>query len=201
MELSTKTYRRIWLISAVLYFLFGYLFLNWLNSDRVHYFNVGFPFESQIPFIPFFVFGYTLVYISVFGVYLLMPDNVYFKKVAKMFFVLTTVHFAFFILMPVKMTLRPILSQGTGIINEIVKFYYWIDNPYNCFPSLHVAYTLLGGLVLWNYKRKWACVYMLTTLIVSISVILVKQHYILDVVGGYVTAILIYLVMSRRTAQ
>lgn len=187
-----KTYKRVWFLLCIAYFAGGYLLLNWLSQTRPRYYNVGFSFEQDIPFIGYFIFGYLLIYVCVVGIYFLINDEEVFKRAVKMFFALTTLHFIFFIVLPVKMMLRPEVPPEDGIIGEIVKLYYFIDRPYNCFPSLHVAYTFLGTLLLWNYKRGWAYLYLAATIIVSVSVVLVKQHYMIDVLSSFVTTAFIY---------
>lgn len=198
MPLSFKAYKRIWFLLAALYFAFGYLILNWLNTSRAHYYDFSLSFEEKIPLIPAFILGYLLVYLSMLGLYFLITDKPIFKKVVVSFFLITTIHYLFFILLPVKMGLRPEALQRTGIIDELVRLYYIIDKPYNCFPSLHVAYAFLGTLILWNYKRKWGYIYLAATIIISVSVVLVKQHYILDVAGGYATTALVYILVGGR---
>ena len=90
--------------------------------------------------------------------------------------------------------------DGTGgFLNTLVKLNYSADLPYNCFPSLHVAYAFIGALVLWNYKRTWAYTYLACAIIVAISVVLVKQHYILDVVGGFITPFIAYYLACKVT--
>lgn len=99
------------------------------------------------------------------------------------------------------MALRPVMPEDGPIINALVRLYYWVDMPYNCFPSLHVAYTLIGVFLLWSYKRLWSYIYLIATIIVGLSVVLVRQHYIMDVVGGVGTTTLVYLVVSRMRFQ
>jgi membrane-associated phospholipid phosphatase len=192
MAVSYKTYRRIWVFLVLAYFSSGYLIANWINGVRTYYFNVAFSFEDKIPFIPAFIFGYSLDYLSVLLIFFLVTEELRFKKMIKSYLFLTTLHIFFFILIPVKMSMRPVIPVESGFLEELVKFYYWMDAPYNCFPSLHVGYMFLGTLVLWNYKRTWSYIYIVTTLLVSVSVILVKQHYILDVVGAYATSSFVY---------
>lgn len=192
MAISYKNYRRIWFTITISYFAVGYLFLNWINSRRAFYYNFGFSFEENIPFVPYFIFGYSIDYLSVIVIYFLVTKKDRFTKMVKSYLLLTTIHFFFFVFVPVKMFIRPEVITDGGFLGAIVRFYYWMDMPYNCFPSLHVAYMLLGTLVLWNYKRTWAYIYYIGMLIVSVSVVFVKQHYVLDVVAGWITPFPVY---------
>lgn len=165
---------------------------------RTHYFDISLPFESNIPFIPFFITGYTSVYVILIILYTIFDDFEYFKKAMYFFFVVTTVHFIFFILFPVKMT-RPDLTQADGIMTALTHYYYLIDNPVNCFPSLHISYPLAGTLIIWNYKRKWTYVFAALTVFIAVSVLLVKQHYFLDVAGAVAATGIIYAILKRRS--
>jgi len=182
--------KRKWFLFTIIYFIIGYMGLGNLNMFRSHYFNVELPFEANIPFIPAFILGYTSVYFALILVYALIDDYKLFDRAIKFFLTVSTAHFILFLLVPVKMT-RPDLADAAGTMNLLTKYYYLIDNPTNCFPSLHVAYPLAGTIALWNYKRGWAVVLLFATLLIAVSVLLVKQHYFMDVfAAGILTPIL-----------
>ncbi len=186
------TKKRIWFIVLIAYFLVGYFACGHFNMNRSHYFDVGLSFENNIPFMPAFILGYTSVYIALLFIYILIDDYAVFSRAVRLFLIVPTVFYILFLVIPVKMV-RPDLTATDGIMNRMTYYYYLIDNPVNCFPSLHVAYPMLGAIVLWNYKRRWAYLLAVLTVVISVSVILVKQHYIMDVVGAVITTLLISL--------
>lgn len=189
-ELSNK---RLWFVILVAYFIFGYITLGHLNMHRIHYFNVSLPFESKIPFLPFFIIGYSSVYLALILIYVLIDDYIIFKRAMLFFIVISTIHFIFFWFLPVKMV-RPDMTAAEGLMAVLTKYYYLIDNPTNCFPSLHVAYPLTGAMILWNYKRTWGYLMFFLTVFIAVSVILIKQHYIMDVVGAAVVVLCVFLI-------
>lgn len=72
-----------------------------------------------------------------------------------------------------------------------------IDGAHNTFPSGHVSFAWLLCIGIWNTIMardfayiKW--VYFLWALGVSLSTLVLKQHYIVDVVSGIVLALLCY---------
>lgn len=197
MKFAFKTRKQIWFLTIIAYFTVGYLTINWFNSERTSFYDIGFLFEAGIPFVPIFIFGYLLVYLTIGGLYFLIDDEVMFKRAVWAFIMLITIHFIFFVLIPVRMDLRPVVVEDS-VVNSFVKFYYWLDMPQNCFPSLHVAFPFLGALLLWKQKRMWSWIYIIATIIISISVILIKQHYILDVIGGYVTPLLVCMPVNPK---
>jgi len=189
--------KRLMFAFLIAYFLAGYFSCSFINMQRGGYFDLSFPCEAHIPFIPFFIIGYTSVYLGLIFTYAAIDDYLLFKKTFYFFFFLTTIHFFFFLLIPVKM-IRPEISSTDGIMLILTKWYYTIDNPVNCFPSLHVSYPLAGTLILWNYKRFWGCVLAFFTLFVAVSVILVKQHYIIDVIGAVVVTLPLYAFLFKE---
>lgn len=200
MKLSFKNYRRVTFVLASLYFILGYLLINWINSQRAISFNVSFRFETNIPFIPIFILGYGIVYLSVLGLYFIIRDEREYKRTIIALFMLVTIHYIFFLLIPVKMTMRPEFNASSSLMLFITKTYYTIDKPFNCFPSLHVSYTFLGAFLLYNYKRLWSYFYFILAIIVAVSVILVKQHYVADVVVGIITAGTV-AILSKKIAR
>jgi len=199
MTLSRKTTKLFWFIGINTYIATSYLLVNWLNANRAHYYNVELPFEGNLPFIPIFILGYSMVYLSAILLYFILSNYDYYIRTVQAFFLLTTIHLVFFILIPVKMLLRPDIPDGGGLFDQLTTFYYWIDMPQNCFPSLHVAYTFLATCAIWDYNKNWRIPYLLTTIIVSVSVLLVKQHYALDVVGGLITAPVVWWIVNPGT--
>lgn len=179
------------------YFTFGYLAINWFSQQRTFFLDLSFPFEHQIPFVPLFIFGYILVYFSVLLTYLILADWQDWRRAMTSFLLATSVAYLLFLLMPVRMTLRPDLSGMTGIASAVSRFYYLIDLPYNCFPSLHVTYPTLATLLAWRHHRIARWVFMAMAIIVAISVVLVKQHYVADVVAGFLNAGICFWVTVR----
>lgn len=183
---STEIWKkRAWFGLAVLYFMSGYLGCNtWLEYNASHFHTLDLPLERLIPLMPAFIFGYLLIYVCLVLLYYLFDDYRRFKFTMGAFLWITTLHYAIFFLYPVRMVYRPDLTGTPGWINQLTAWYFTLDYPNNCFPSLHVAYPFLGALALWNYKRGWAWAFAVMTLIIAASVVMVKQHYILDAAGA-----------------
>ncbi len=196
--MTPEQHKRKWIIFllTVAYFAAGYFFCGHINMARAHYYDVSFAFENQIPFMPFFITGYTSVYIALFLVFAVIDDYLVFKKAMVFFILISTFHFIIFLMFPVHIV-RPNISDHDGIMAVVTRYYYLIDYPVNCFPSLHVAYPMTGTILLWNYKRKWGYILAAFTLFIAVSVVLVKQHYVLDVAGGLITPFIVYAALKR----
>ncbi len=113
------------------------------------------------------------------------------------FFLGTTIHYLFFIFYPVKMVWRPEITNPSNVFEWLAKFIFSLDNTYNCFPSLHVAYPTLATFLSWRFVPRMRYLFFLMTVITALSVVLVKQHYLLDAVAGVMVAILVGLLFAK----
>ncbi|MDO8608415.1 MAG: phosphatase PAP2 family protein [Phaeospirillum sp.] len=180
------------------YFALGYLSINHFNQIRGTYHFIGLPNEEKIPFLIPFILGYNLVYASIILLYLLVPQWEQFKKVAWGFFWITTIHYIFFLVFPVKMIWRPEIVNPQNFFGLLTQFFFSLDNPYNCFPSLHVAYPTLAAVFAWKYAPRWRYLFASFAILTAISVVLIKQHYILDAVGGMLVSTLVGVLILRK---
>lgn len=192
-----KKEKRALFLIVIGYFTAGYLLINWINLHRSHYFDVSLPGEENIPFIAFFIFGYILVYLSVFLLYFIIDDIEDFRRTAMAYLAVTTIHYILFLIFPVRCDMRPDLSGLEGISAGVTRFFYFIDKPQNCFPSLHMAYSVLAMLVSWRKHYCMRVIFAVMAVLVGISVILVKQHYIMDVIAGAAAALIIYAIVTK----
>lgn len=74
-----------------------------------------------------------------------------------------------------------------------------IDPPVNAFPSLHVALAGLAALALRD-QAVWGKLALAHALLQAMVVLLVKQHQLLDVVGGVAVAALANQLFIRKKA-
>jgi membrane-associated phospholipid phosphatase len=84
---------------------------------------------------------------------------------------------------------RPAAIEGNDIFAVVLRMIHETWGRYDAFPSGHVYITTLLALFFgrWYPRQKFLWVSILT--IVSLSTLFTGQHYILDVLGGYLTAL------------
>jgi len=196
--------KKNWALLMIGYFSAGYFTLNWVASQyQGTYTDVALALDHAIPFIPIFILGYILVFGSILLALIIIKHPGAWYKMIIGFFISSTLCYLFFLILPVQMTMRPDLAHlsDSGIFALITQFYYIIDLPYNCFPSLHVNYPVLITLTLWHYHPRLRWVFLSMAIIVALSVLLVKQHYIADAVAGTCTAILAFIMATRIYAR
>jgi membrane-associated phospholipid phosphatase len=74
-----------------------------------------------------------------------------------------------------------------------------IDPPGNVFPSLHVAHTTMLSLLLLEDRPVLGRIALVMATLLAISTLTTKQHFIADVVAGYLLAFLGRAVALRGT--
>lgn len=89
---------------------------------------------------------------------------------------------------------RPLEVTGEGFAVWGLRALYDSDPPYNCFPSLHVAHSFVSALTCYRLHRGLGIVTIVCALLVGISTLYTKQHYVLDVAGGIALAGITYAV-------
>jgi membrane-associated phospholipid phosphatase len=83
---------------------------------------------------------------------------------------------------------RPQLAAH-GVAQGWLVHHWEVDGPACTFPSLHVTLAWLLAFSLGARSRRWRMAWWLNALFISISTLLVKQHYLVDVAGGIALAV------------
>jgi membrane-associated phospholipid phosphatase len=99
----------------------------------------------------------------------------------------------FFVLLPITMPRE--LFYGSESFGWADTFWRWFDGPNNCFPSLHACNSML--FVQFNWHRPHRLVWTAAGVAVIATTVLVKQHYIVDVVAGAGVYVLTRLFLAR----
>jgi len=71
------------------------------------------------------------------------------------------------------------------------------ENPTGSFPSSHVGTTMVLLLLAFNRERKLFWVLLPFSIILMFSTVYIKAHYLVDVLGGIVTAFFFYWIANR----
>jgi membrane-associated phospholipid phosphatase len=182
------TLKTLFLILLVSFYTVGYLGINRLNDYRNHYYDVSLWFEKDIPFVPSMIIGYLFVFVLVAILYLIIDNMPDLWDVCIRFFNMSLLCFVIFLIFPVRMDLRPEVSMANNWIMELVSFYFWIDHPYNLFPSMHLSASFFSAFYCMRKGRIIGWIAMIMAVIVGVSVVLLKQHYIMDIVAGFFVA-------------
>lgn len=90
---------------------------------------------------------------------------------------------------------RPEITNS-DIFSKLVLYIYLKDHPYNCFPSLHTALSMLSFLYWFQVlpNLAWIIGIGIFVILVVLSTILIKQHYTPDIISGVVLAIISFYI-------
>ncbi len=153
--------------------------------------DLAISLDALIPFRPEWFLVYVLSFASWFiTLFLLLRqrrEHVYRNTAAYLVTLLITA--TIFLLVPGTMT-RPEVT-GKGFFPWLARFIYSVDPPNNLFPSLHVICSYYcwrclfdtEGLPLWY--RRFNFVFLI---LVCCSIVLVKQHVVVDIPSALVVA-------------
>lgn len=157
------------------------------------------PGEENIPFIPSGILVYLLVYLLPPVVFLSIKQRGRILKTLTVFLVATFIHVIFFVVMPVPYVLRPELKVSTDLLVQLTAYFYTLDAPINTFPSMHVSFAFLSYFIMRRYRTEWAHGFLFLAISISLSTMLIKQHYVADVAAGLLLAFLLdKMIISRR---
>ncbi len=160
--------------------------------------------DHQIPFLEIFIVPYVLWYAFIFlmFVYFCIYDRAIYYRTLLSFcvgmLVCYVIYFFFQTTVP-----RPELASE-GMLTTIVQYVYGADQPFNCFPSIHVlsSYLMVLGIrhsKMWTIKKD----IIVSTFAYSIilSTLFVKQHVVLDVVAGILLGSLLFKLFYYLEAE
>lgn len=160
-----------------------------LNIARMPLHSLALPLDSRIPFVGVFVvpylsyFLYLLVAVVVLWRRQKEPALARFLLAAVLVLAAAYVTYAYF----QTVVERPDVA-GADLFSRMVRYVYHFDQPYNVFPSLHAALSTLAVLCL--YRRTPGAWFLAAWgLLIAISTVFVKQHYVLDVLAGAALAV------------
>ena len=153
------------------------------------------PLDNEIPFIPEFIWLYhTLVPVIVStAIFSMHRRRVFFNTIAALTFsmaVLTCFHLLFPSYYPrQELYLEANYSASLWLVDITRQF----DAACNTFPSGHVTFSWiiyfcarLSDRI--RHTNKLIYIYLLWTILISISTLVLKQHYIFDVISGIILA-------------
>ena len=172
-------------VYAVLTLLFALVYFgaNWWASQRGGVATLQAHWEHHIPFIPSVIAVYLSIAL-VFALPVFALDERSFIRMARAFALCTCIAGAVFVALPFRLGFdRPASVAG---FESIYSTLYRLDAPFNTVPSLHIAYSTL---VLWTLVRGTASrlgqlALAMWWLAICASVLLVRQHHVVDVAGG-----------------
>lgn len=86
-----------------------------------------------------------------------------------------------------------------GVINPVELGTRWFKtNPVAAMPSLHAGFPVLVWLVLWYVWPRWGWTSIVYPLAMSLAVVYLGEHYVIDVLVGWVYAFVAFAIVWRN---
>ncbi len=169
-----------------------YPMLNQYRGDTNNLFTFV---DKLIPFNKFFILPYIswYIFIAIFASILCIVDKGRYLKLLITLNIGMITCYIIYYFYPTYVP-RPMIT-GTDFFSNLVLNLYSADNPYNCFPSIHVLNSVLIALYIHESEKvckatKIICI--ITAVFIILSTMFIKQHYFVDVLAGIIFACVLY---------
>lgn len=155
--------------------------------------------DSMISFSPLWVWPYISYYLLLLVPYFVTNDEKIMNQMIYSYVVAAALSALFFLMFPTVLDreLYPTMHAGDFMSVLALDVIRTIDNSVNCFPSMHVTLTTIASLSLIRISRRWAWVALPWALAIYYSTVATKQHYALDVMGGFFLGISIFVFFAN----
>lgn len=143
--------------------------------------------DNVIPFIPAFIVVYVLSYVQwAFSyIYHCHESRELCYRMTTSDLIAKAITLVFFIALPAEIV-RPDVTDG-GIFNWLTQLIYSMDKPISLFPSIHCleSWMCFRTATMMAKRNRWySGAQFVFTLLVFASVVFVKQHFFVDILGG-----------------
>jgi membrane-associated phospholipid phosphatase len=199
-QLVNRLKERLLPLTAMLSILVIDIFYIVLNNGSREVHSLVTEFDRHTPFLKIFI----LPYMSWQAFLFLTLAYLCFKDLRTYYRTLITIDLSLLIcdmifLFYQTTVPRPVLV-GEDWLTRLIRALYRSDQPYNCFPSIHVltSYVLLKAIhvsPVRNVWNRWIVSSFAITII--LSTLFIKQHVLLDVIGGITIGGLVFTLVDR----
>jgi hypothetical protein len=171
-----------------------------LNRERPVVHVVKTFVDNMIPFNKYFAVPYLFMfaYITISLLFFAVKDGKsYFSLLASD---VTGMFICFILFYSFQTEVERPVVYGNDFFSGLVKYIYNTDNPYNCFPSIHVLSSYLPFLFAFKYNKS-TIMKVFTTIgfvLISVSTFFIKQHYVLDAVAAILLGTILFYVFTSK---
>lgn len=186
-----------WPLYGVVFFFAERVF----RPERFHVMHCW--LDDLIPFCEVFLIPYLFWFAYLIGihVYTFFCDRRAFQNLMRFIILSYTIGLVIFFAYPNCQLLRPSVFPRDNMLTQFMASFYRFDTHTNVFPSLHVV----GSMAVWYAardtslfeNRNWRLFFHLSTLLISVSTVFLKQHSALDLMGGVVVSVVSYGLVYR----
>lgn len=193
-----KQYPQAWIFSYVFIYFPGFFYLEHTITE---YTLIHTTLDDKIPFCEYFIVPYLLwfAYIVVTLLYFLFQeDKLKFYQLTGHLFTGMTIFLLICLVFPNGTDLRPQINPDKNIFTKAISLIYIADTSTNIFPSMHVFVSIgvhtgiKRSRIGQNLWIRFASFCLMVSII--LSTVFLKQHSVIDILGGILLAMLMYVV-------
>ena len=156
--------------------------------------------DRAIPLVPAWMLIYGSLYVFVIVLPLLVVrDRPLIRRAMQSYLLVMLLSYAVFLLYPTTAPHDGTVA-GEGFAPWTLRVLYSIDAPYNCFPSLHVAYAFVAAFACRRVHRGVGNTALAWAALIGVSTLFTKQHYAVDVIAGAAAGYLAFALFLREQA-
>ena len=186
-------------LSFMISILISNIFYKLLNNGDGDINSLVTNVDQTVPFLKIFIIPYITwyAYIAVGLIYLCMRNRkIYYTSLISLNIGLIVCYIIYAIFQTT--VPRPVIA-GSDILSKLVNMIYKHDNPYNCFPSMHVTttYILMKGINHTENNIVTSFLFNIIGILIIISTQFVKQHVILDLIFAVLLCEVIFRFVSN----
>jgi membrane-associated phospholipid phosphatase len=190
---SFSTRFNVLLVAALLHSSTFYM-INNVGKHRIRTLW-AIPWDATVPFMPGFIYIYFSTYLLGAIPFLLIADPGPFVAV-----VLGNLIFAFSsAIIHIAFPSRVVRFEDVQPTDHATRLIYWFQHtfkPHGSFPSMHVGFSVLAACAtLAYYSVWWGLIFWVWAILVAISTLVTKQHYVLDALAGTALALAVFSLM------
>lgn len=149
--------------------------------------------DDKVPFIDWFVYPYLPLYglwLVLFFVTLLFRPLIEVLEVFIAMFIVTSIGYSFFYFFPTYVECT--FPKGSSFARKFLQRLHVFDRPFNACPSMHVFICMLLFLFSSQWLPEFGLLFLIAASLIIASTVLIKRHYLYDIVGGIVLGFLGY---------
>lgn len=202
-NLASPQYRHVLLL--IFWPVFGLAFYCLETFRTTGYHPVYSPIDDMIPFCEFFVIPYIFWFVYLIGMYAysLLFDLDTFRDYSYYVILTYTTTIIIYLVYPTMQELRPAEFPRDNSLTDFMRGFYEFDTNTNVCPSLHVIGSVCVSAAAWNSKLfskiGWRIAFTVTTILIALSTVFLKQHSIVDVPPALLICAVYYpLVFNKK---
>ncbi len=200
-NIKLKIQSFLWMIISYLIFIFFYKAAGIYASNLESVPSFHFPWEKNIPFIPWLVIPYMSSGIFFVVIFLLCKTKESLWILAKQINSITIISSITFFIFPLKFAFeKPEIKNS--FLSIFFQFLERMDNSFNQCPSLHISYAVLFVIVFQKeIKSKIKYIFHIWFLLMGLSTVFIYQHHIIDIIFALLLTIFILFIFSEKVNE